>query len=106
MATPKELLLETLEDLGAEDFKKFKWYLQEKILEGFRTIRRCRLENADRMETVDQMVQNYCIYTIKVARMVLEKIEQNELVKNLSSSAFEPTGTSLKKEYSYITKYF
>ncbi|XP_062286954.1 NACHT, LRR and PYD domains-containing protein 3-like [Scomber scombrus] len=112
MATPKELLLETLEDLRAEDFKKFKWYLQEKMLEGFRTIRRCRLENADRMDTVDQMFQNYCIYTIKVARMVLEKTNHNDLVENLSSPAFEPTEilaqcqhkvkSKLKKKFQYL----
>lgn len=99
MATPKEMLLETLEDLGAEDFKKFKWYLQQQgVLEGFRAIRKSRLENADRMDTVDQMVQNYCINTIEVTRMVLGKINKNDLVENLSNTVYEPTGESLKKD--------
>ncbi|XP_042265081.1 NACHT, LRR and PYD domains-containing protein 3-like [Thunnus maccoyii] len=91
MATPKEMILETLEDLGAEDFKMFKWYLQQQgVLEGFRAIRKSQLENADRMDTVDQMVQNYCINTIKVTRMVLVKINQNSLLENLSNTVYEP----------------
>ncbi|XP_059212123.1 NLR family CARD domain-containing protein 3-like [Centropristis striata] len=91
MATPKEVLLRTLEDLGAEDFKKFKWYLQQQeVLEGLPAIPKSRLEGADRMDTVDQMVQNYCLNTIKVTRTVLVEINQNELVKKLSNTTFEP----------------
>uniref|UniRef100_A0A3B4VFB3 Pyrin domain-containing protein n=1 Tax=Seriola dumerili TaxID=41447 RepID=A0A3B4VFB3_SERDU len=93
MATPKQILLMTLEDLGAEDFKKFKWFLQQKeVLEGFPSIPRTRLENADRMDTVDLMVQTYCINTIKVTRMVLVKMNQNDLVENFTDIISVPTG--------------
>ncbi|XP_022614850.1 NLR family CARD domain-containing protein 3-like [Seriola dumerili] len=92
MATPKQILLMTLEDLGAEDFKKFKWFLQQKeVLEGFPSIPRTRLENADRMDTVDLMVQTYCINTIKVTRMVLVKMNQNDLVENFTDIISVPT---------------
>ncbi|XP_070705942.1 NACHT, LRR and PYD domains-containing protein 3-like [Pempheris klunzingeri] len=92
MATPQQVLLGTLEDLGAEDFKKFKWYLQQKgVLEGFTAIPKSRLENADRMDTVDQMVKTYCINTIKVTKMVLVLINQNDLVKNFPPTISEPT---------------
>ncbi|XP_068564650.1 NACHT, LRR and PYD domains-containing protein 3-like [Cebidichthys violaceus] len=85
MATSKEDLFRTLEDLGAKEFKKFKWYLQQKeLLEGFPPVLKCRLENADRMDTVDQMVKNYSINTIKVTRIVLVKICRNDLVEKLS----------------------
>ncbi|XP_056234358.1 NLR family CARD domain-containing protein 3-like [Seriola aureovittata] len=92
MATPKQFLLMTLEDLGAEDFKHFKWFLQQKeVLEGFPSIPRTQLENADRMDTVDLMVQTYCINTIKVTRMVLVKMNQNDLVEHFTDIISVPT---------------
>lgn len=95
MMTPKEVLLGTLEDLEDTDFKKFKWLLQQpEVLDGFPAIPRSRLENADRVDTVDQMVQTYSINTIKVARKALGKINQNDLVRNLSNTISEPTGRS------------
>ena len=107
MATPEQVLLGTLEDLGEDDFKKFKWLLlQEGVLEGFPAIRKSRLENADRMDTVDQMVQTYCINTIKVTRMVLREINQNILMEKLSNTISEPIGMSLhyikKKDVYYV----
>ncbi|XP_059210433.1 NLR family CARD domain-containing protein 3-like [Centropristis striata] len=95
MSTRQVVLLETLEDLGAEDFEKFKWYLQQQgVLEGLPAIRKCRLENANRMKTVDTMFQTYSMSTIKVTRTVLAKIKQNELVNNFSNISFEPEGKS------------
>ena len=96
MATLEQVLLGTLEDLGEDDFKKFKWLLQQEgVLEEFPTMRKSQLENADRMDTVDRMVQTYCINTIKVTRMVLGEINQNVLVERLSNAISEPTGRSL-----------
>lgn len=51
------------------------------------------------MDTVDRMAQTYSRNTIQVAIMVLKKINQNDLVKNLSHIISKPTGRSLKKEY-------
>uniref|UniRef100_A0A3Q3JHT4 Pyrin domain-containing protein n=1 Tax=Monopterus albus TaxID=43700 RepID=A0A3Q3JHT4_MONAL len=80
MTTFTEVLLQTLEDLGDDDFKKFKWYLWQKgALDGFPEIGKSRLENADRLDTVDQMVQTYGTNTVKVTRIVLVKINQNNL---------------------------
>ena len=97
MATPKQIIFRTLENLGDEDFQKFKWHLQG-ALEGFPAIPKCRLEKANRMDTVDQMVQTYCINTIKVTRMVLGEINQNDLRDQLSNTISEPSGRSLKTE--------
>lgn len=97
MATPKQILLGTLEDLGEDDFKKFKWLLQQEgVLEGFPAIRKSRLEKANRMETVDQMMQTYHINMIKVTRIVLKKIDRNDLLEKLSNTS-EPTDRSLNK---------
>ncbi|XP_026196943.1 NACHT, LRR and PYD domains-containing protein 3-like [Anabas testudineus] len=92
MTTCSVDLLRTLEDLGDEDFKKFKWYLyQKEALEDFPAIPKCRLENADRPETVTQLVQTYCRNTCKVAKMVLEKMDKNDLVENFSDTFSKPT---------------
>eukprot|EP00064_Thunnus_orientalis_P022547 superscaffoldBa00007686_g22749 len=99
MATPTKVLLECLEDLRADDFKKFKWYLcQRGELEGFKTIPQSRLENADRMDTVDLMVKNYCINTIKVTRMVLGKINRNDLLERLPQTISDPSDLSRTKD--------
>ncbi|KAF1372032.1 hypothetical protein PFLUV_G00277280 [Perca fluviatilis] len=89
METPKEVVLRTLEDLGAEDFEKFKWYLQG-VLKDFAAIPKSKLENVNRVNTVDMMFQTYSINTIKVTRLVLVKIDQNDLEKNLSNISYEP----------------
>ncbi|KAI3363969.1 hypothetical protein L3Q82_001567 [Scortum barcoo] len=92
MTTPKEVLLAALEDLGDEDFKKFKWLLQQpEVLDGFPAIPKSRLEKADRVDTVDQMVHTFSINTIKVTKKVLGKMNQNDLMKNLSDTTSEPT---------------
>uniref|UniRef100_A0A8C9XRR8 NACHT domain-containing protein n=1 Tax=Sander lucioperca TaxID=283035 RepID=A0A8C9XRR8_SANLU len=86
MKTPKEVVLGILEDLGAEDLGKFQWYLQQEgTLEDFPAIPKSKLENVTRVKTVDQMFSTYCINTVNVTRIVLKKIYQNELVRNLSN---------------------
>ncbi|XP_059211869.1 NLR family CARD domain-containing protein 3-like [Centropristis striata] len=91
MATPQGVLLGILKDLGAEDFKEFKWFLQQQgELEGLPAIPKSQLEDVDRTTTVDQMFQTYSINTMQVTRTVLVKINQNELEKKLSNTSFEP----------------
>ncbi|XP_071376413.1 apoptosis-associated speck-like protein containing a CARD [Centroberyx affinis] len=91
MATSKELLLETLEDLREEEFKSFKWFLnQADILEGFPAMRRSRLERADRMDTVDQMMQIYSQHSPEVTMKVLMKINRNDLAQFLSNTSSGP----------------
>lgn len=98
MATPKMIILEVLEDLGENDFWKFKWYLEEfNKLEDVRPIPARRLEYADRMHTVDLMEQTYRDNIITVTRMILVKMNQNDLVEKLSDNNSEPTGRSLLK---------
>ncbi|XP_071376432.1 uncharacterized protein [Centroberyx affinis] len=89
--TVGEKLLETLEDLGDEDFKRFKWFLhQPDILEGFPAIRGSRLEHADRQDTVDQMLQIYSEHSLEVTMKVLMKINRNDLVQCLSNTSSGP----------------
>uniref|UniRef100_A0A3Q4HL40 NACHT domain-containing protein n=1 Tax=Neolamprologus brichardi TaxID=32507 RepID=A0A3Q4HL40_NEOBR len=98
-----EFLLQTLEDLGGDDFKKFKWILCQKgALEGFPSIPTSRLEKADRLDTVDQMFQTYSTNTVKVTKMALVKIDKNDLLKNLKDTTSEPTEVSNKHEVTQI----
>ncbi|XP_078140918.1 NACHT, LRR and PYD domains-containing protein 3-like [Centroberyx gerrardi] len=88
LSKTKRLLIKTLEDLGDEDFKNFKWELQQDdILEGFPAIPKSRLEKADRRGTVDQMVQTYNKNTLEVTKKVLMRINRNDLVQSLSNNS-------------------
>ncbi|XP_051812172.1 NACHT, LRR and PYD domains-containing protein 3-like [Acanthochromis polyacanthus] len=93
MTTPQEILLRTLEELGKEEFDKFKWYLnQEGVLEDFKSIPKSRLEEANRVNTVDQMVQIYgTTNAIKVTEKVLMKMKKTELVRKISKTIKECT---------------
>ncbi|KAK1889224.1 Caspase b [Dissostichus eleginoides] len=89
METPREVLFKTLKDLGENEFKDFKWYLQGKVL-GFPGIPKSELEKADRGDTVDLMLRDYDINTIKVTREVLKKIPRNDLEEELSKFPSDP----------------
>ncbi|XP_068427188.1 caspase-8-like [Clinocottus analis] len=105
MATLIEVFLGTLEDLGDKEFKRFKWWLQhEDVLEGFPAIRVSELENADREDTVDRMVKSYSKNTIKVIRIVLKKINRNDLVDKLPKNISEPEGCSKEEAEHHLTR--
>ena len=95
--TPQEVLLKILEDLGDEEFKRLKWFMwQRRIFEDFPSIPKSRLENADRMDTVDQMSRAYCINTVKVTKRLLVKIPRNDLLEEFPTYMSEPSGKSGK----------
>lgn len=80
----KEVLLKTLEDLSEEELKKFKWFLQDpNILKSFPVIPKYQLEKADRLDSVDKMIQTYNQQSAEVMKMILEKIQRCDLVKEL-----------------------
>ena len=82
----KEELLNTLEDLSDEEFKKFKWFLQQReILVGFQAIPKNQLENADRLDTVDKIIQTFSHQSVEVVKLVLKKTRRNDLVEKLSN---------------------
>uniref|UniRef100_A0A8C4HDW4 Protein NLRC3 n=1 Tax=Dicentrarchus labrax TaxID=13489 RepID=A0A8C4HDW4_DICLA len=91
-----EDLLNTLENLKFKEFEDFKWYLKQPvILEGNKPIKESKLETAERRDTVDLMVNNYKLPgALKVTKMVLEKINRNDLVKSLPDTSSGPEGTT------------
>ncbi|XP_041840634.1 interferon-induced very large GTPase 1-like [Melanotaenia boesemani] len=72
----KRWLVETLEDLDTKELKYFHWYLQnaDESVDGFSSIRKSRLEHADRLDTVDLMVQMYTTTTREVTEKILTKL--------------------------------
>ena len=96
--------METLKDLTDDELKYFKWYLkQPDILEGNKPIKVSELQNADRRDTVDLMV-NTCGLdgALKVTNKVLEKIPRNDLVQRLSEMSSGPEGQSHLTFYLYF----
>ncbi|XP_078022679.1 E3 ubiquitin-protein ligase TRIM21-like isoform X2 [Epinephelus lanceolatus] len=102
-----EDLLNALEDLREDEFKTFKWYLQQPdILEGYQAIKVSKLEKAKRWDTVNVMVSSYKPDgALNVTKKVLEKINRNDLVQSLSDTSSGPRGQKthdvvpLKEEY-------
>uniref|UniRef100_A0A7N8XHG8 NACHT domain-containing protein n=1 Tax=Mastacembelus armatus TaxID=205130 RepID=A0A7N8XHG8_9TELE len=82
-----EDILDILEDLGEDEFKKFKWFLEQ---EG---IRRSQLEGTRRHNTVSLMVQRYGLDgAVEETKKVLEKIPRKDLVQSLSDISSGPEG--------------
>lgn len=62
----------------------FQWFLNQDVLEGFSSIPSSRLENADRQDTVDKMVETYGPEgAVKISLEILRKMSQNQLAETL-----------------------
>ncbi|XP_059203367.1 NACHT, LRR and PYD domains-containing protein 12-like [Centropristis striata] len=109
MATSMELLA-ILEDLAGEDFKKFKWFLQQAdVLEGFPAIPKSQLVNADRLDTVDEIIDTYDKNAVEVTIKVLKLIKKNLLAQrllNINSTSKEALTDSKRKLKSNLQKKF
>ncbi|KAM9772421.1 NACHT, LRR and PYD domains-containing protein 3-like [Syngnathus typhle] len=75
-AESKELLLETLEDLGDDDFKKFKFYMH---------LPKSIKVNADRTDIAEELVNRYSKKAVAETRKILKKIGNYELAKLLQN---------------------
>uniref|UniRef100_A0AAQ4R7L0 B30.2/SPRY domain-containing protein n=1 Tax=Gasterosteus aculeatus aculeatus TaxID=481459 RepID=A0AAQ4R7L0_GASAC len=84
MEKVKEDIIKMLKELKEDEFKDFKWYLENNSSpEDLRKIPACDLENADRRQTVDLMVWCYDTDSVQVAREVLKKIPRMDLLDKL-----------------------
>lgn len=59
MASVKELLLATLEELLEKEIRTFQWFLYSDVLEEFEHIPKARAHGLNREDTVDVVVQTY-----------------------------------------------
>ncbi|XP_020568239.1 NLR family CARD domain-containing protein 3 isoform X2 [Oryzias latipes] len=79
--SPPKVLLEILNSLSNENFIKFKWHVtNEGFLETFSIIPPFKLEDKSREETVTVMFQTYSVHTLKVTKIVLKQMCENDLV--------------------------
>ncbi|XP_045901969.1 uncharacterized protein LOC123968962 isoform X2 [Micropterus dolomieu] len=99
MTSLQEKLLETLEYLSDRDLKKFNRVLQyTNIKEGLPRIPRHRMEMADRVETVELMVEIYGQQSVEVTREVLKKMSRTDLAQKLSDISSGSKGPSRSLE--------
>lgn len=77
------LLLGTLAELVSKELEAFQWHLIQGV-EGFTSIPRGQLENANKQVTVDRMVQQYLDDgAVKITLEILRKMDQNKLAEYL-----------------------
>lgn len=81
----KERLLKTLNELEQKEFESFRWFLHSGCLEGLPNIPKSNLEDANRMQTVDMIVQTYSQQSVEVAKEILKKIRRKDLVEKLTN---------------------
>ncbi|XP_075999242.1 NACHT, LRR and PYD domains-containing protein 3-like [Genypterus blacodes] len=113
MATSVDLL-GALEDLKDGEFKKFKWLLpQPDALGTFPVIPQGKLQNADRMDTVDLMKAAYEEDSLEVTIKILKNMQKNDLAKRLSKISSAPKEviadcqrklkSNLKKKFQHLS---
>ncbi|XP_066497042.1 sterile alpha motif domain-containing protein 9-like [Hoplias malabaricus] len=78
------LLLECLDDLVQENFKKFKRYLKEPLLSEFKPIPASHLESNERLDIADAIIKTYGEENaLKITTCILQKISQNDMAAKL-----------------------
>ncbi|XP_042340575.1 pyrin-like [Plectropomus leopardus] len=83
------LILNTLDELGVDEFKRFRWNLTQPVLDGCQPIRKAYLENADRQDTVSRMIDCYGEETaVNMTAEILKRMNHNNAAEKLKS-AFE-----------------
>uniref|UniRef100_A0A672HNB3 NACHT domain-containing protein n=1 Tax=Salarias fasciatus TaxID=181472 RepID=A0A672HNB3_SALFA len=97
MSSPPEVLLGILDDLGDEDFGRFKWHLQHGVL--FNPIPKGKLERLDRGDTVDKILDTYSHRTLEVTEMVLEKMQMKGLWEKHCKNLSKPAGKDGPQEF-------
>ncbi|KAM6913847.1 neoverrucotoxin subunit alpha-like [Lycodopsis pacificus] len=90
-------LLKTLKDLTIAEYKDFIWYLQQDVsMKPYPTIHKSKLENAERRDTVDLMVNTFELHgALEVTRKVLQEIPRNDLLQRLPNTSSGPDGEHL-----------
>eukprot|EP00064_Thunnus_orientalis_P010903 superscaffoldBa00001520_g10932 len=97
-----QLILDTLDELCANDFKRFLWNLTQPVLDGCQPLRKGHLENADRQDTMGKMIDSYGEESaVNITIQILKRINHNNAAEKLkkayaasSSSGVAPPASS------------
>ncbi|XP_016425000.1 NACHT, LRR and PYD domains-containing protein 6-like [Sinocyclocheilus rhinocerous] len=82
MASDKVLLLNSLKDLRENELKEFQWHLKN----DHESISESEMEKADRLKTVDKMVECFGPEeALRITVKILKKINQNNLAVELEN---------------------
>ncbi|KAI4872848.1 hypothetical protein NFI96_029960 [Prochilodus magdalenae] len=83
VADIREVLLDTIDNFRQTDLKRFQWHLANDV-DGFPRFQKAYLENADRFQTVDQMIERYGHSgAVEITLAILKKMNQNHLSEEL-----------------------
>ncbi len=100
MASVKELLVSSLRELVQNDLKEFQWYLKH-----HECVSASEMENADVLDTVDNMVAHFGPEeSVKITVNILKKMNQNLLAEQLENEHKEGNiKIKLKRFLFYLT---
>ncbi|XP_033479559.1 pyrin domain-containing protein 1-like [Epinephelus lanceolatus] len=99
------LILDTLDGLGTDDFKRFRWNLTQPVLDGCQPIRKGHLENADKQDTVSRMIDSYGEETaVNITVEILRRMNHNNAAQKLKQAyAGGSTGGSTAAQNTHAT---
>lgn len=81
------LIVDTLDELGTEEFKRFRWNLTQQVLAGCEPIRKGYIENADRQDTVSKMIESYGEeMAVNVTAEILKRMNHNNTALKLKKA--------------------
>ncbi|XP_049900330.1 circumsporozoite protein-like [Epinephelus moara] len=99
-----QLLLQTLEELRQDDFKKLKWFLSMDILDGCKPIPVSRLEKASLWDTVSRMIESYGEHlAVSITVEILKKMSNNNAAERLQKIYTEGAAAQEKVSHSLVT---
>uniref|UniRef100_A0A7N4P9G6 Pyrin domain-containing protein n=1 Tax=Sarcophilus harrisii TaxID=9305 RepID=A0A7N4P9G6_SARHA len=85
--TPRNILMNILEDLIEEELKKFKFQLEDPPLKDFGPLPRSQLHSAQPVDLAELLIRHYGVnYAVEVTKAVLEIINQRDLVEKLEQA--------------------
>ncbi|XP_049326637.1 NACHT, LRR and PYD domains-containing protein 6 [Astyanax mexicanus] len=80
----QEVLLKALEELNAEELKRFQWHLVQGVLDGKPPMAKVKVEGVSLDETVTQLMQFYDDkVAVNVTMTALRRMNQNQLARQL-----------------------
>ncbi|KAK9536068.1 hypothetical protein VZT92_005881 [Zoarces viviparus] len=92
MQVPR-LILDSLDELGADDFKRFCWNLTQPVVDGCRPIPTSCLENKDRPDVVSRMIDSYGEESaVNVTVEILKRMNLNNEAEKLQNA--RPAGST------------
>ncbi|KAK9531143.1 hypothetical protein VZT92_010585 [Zoarces viviparus] len=81
------LIRDSLVQLGADDFKTFRWYLAQPVLDGCRPIPKSYLENKNQEDTVSRMIDSYGKESaVNVTVEILKRMNLNNEAEKLQNA--------------------